>query len=128
MVPAGPTRDHAIGWQAVTRLEFTCTPRALVYRREIDARQLEQFVEIADHEIGFLKIVDPVARTHHTLEIEADAVRRRIVEREQAFRARRRDPRAIDAQAVFLLQQPELDRVPVDTPEMRQHAQALRAQ
>src|SRR5690242_17969522 len=34
----------------------------------------QQGLEAVDHEIGFLKIVDPVARAHDALEIEGDAV------------------------------------------------------
>ena len=69
-------------------------------------REREQFVHVAEHEVALLEVVDAVARAHHALEVEAQAVRRRVVEREHALGGRRGDARAVDAQAVLLLHGP----------------------
>ena len=71
------------------------------------------------HEIGLLEVVDAVARAHHALEVEADAVGRRVVEREHALGVRGGDARAVDAQRRRgCCDQAELDRVPVDAREL----------
>ena len=49
---------------------------ARVDRREVLLRGGEQLLEAVDDEVGFLVAVDAVARAHHALEIEADAVGR----------------------------------------------------
>src|ERR1051325_8154622 len=49
---------------------------------------------------------------------EPGAVRRPILEREHALGVRRCDARAVDAHALAALDQPELDRVPIDAREV----------
>ncbi len=62
-------------------------------------------MKAVQHEVALLKIVDAVARAHHALQIEADAVGRGIFQRKNRFGRRRHDARAVDAQAIALLRE-----------------------
>ena len=85
-----------------------------IERREIGFdRRAQQLVEAGDHEIVLLEIVDAIFGAHHAGKIEADAIGAVAFEREAAFGLARHDTRAIDAQAIGFLDQPEFDRVPV---------------
>ena len=53
--------------------------------RSLAATYREVVVEVVDHEVGLLEVVDPVVGAHHPLEVEADPVRRRIVDRKPAL-------------------------------------------
>src|SRR6185503_14910142 len=128
MVGAAAALEHAVPRQDFAGLELGLPADRSVDRREIDMRKLEQLVDAPDHEVGLLEIVDAVARAHHASELEADAVGRRIVEREHALGVGRGDARAVDAHTLPALDQAELDRVPVDAREVGQHAELLRAQ
>src|ERR1044071_230223 len=128
MVGAAAALEHAVLRQDLAGPELRLAANCGVDRREIDARELEQLVDAADHEIGLLEVVDAVARAHHPGELEADAVRRAILEREHALGVRRCDARAVDAHALAPLDQPELDRVPLDAREVGWPAELLRAQ
>ena len=105
-----------------------CSAYALVQRREVDLGELQEIVDAAKHEIRLLEVVDAIVGAHDARKVEADAIGRRVVQREHAFGEGRRDAGAVDAQAAVLLDQAELDRVPVHARELRQHAQLLRAQ
>src|SRR4051812_3442285 len=128
MVGAVAALEDTVLPQDLAGLELRLAAHRGVDRCEIDARQLEQLVDTPDHEVGLLEVVDPVARAHHAGELEADAVGRRIVQREHALGVGGGDAGAVDAHAVAALDQAELDRVPVDAREIRQHAELLRAQ
>ena len=116
--------QHVVG-QQIAGLQFAGVQGALVQRREIDAGEVQQFVEIADHEVALLEIVDAVVGAHHPLQVEADAVGAGAVEAELRLGERGRDAGTVQAQPVFLLQQAEFDGVPVDPRQLREVAQLL---
>src|SRR4051812_21829836 len=129
MVGAAAALENAIlRRQDLAGLELRLAAHRGVDRCEIDVRELEQLVDAPDHEIGLLEVVDAVACAHHAGELEADAVGRTIVERENALGVGGGNARAVDAHAVAALDQAELDRVPVDARKIGQHAELLRAQ
>src|SRR5689334_215149 len=74
MVGTAAALEDAVLRQDLAGLELRLAAKGGVDRREIDARELEQLVDAADHEIGFLEVVDAVARAHDARELEADAV------------------------------------------------------
>src|ERR1044071_6915847 len=76
VVGAAAALEDAVLRQDLAGLELGLAADGGIDRREIDARQLEQLVDAADHEIAFLEVVDAVARAHHALELEAHAVGR----------------------------------------------------
>src|SRR3954471_13217645 len=94
MVGAAAALEDTVLRQDLAGLELRLAAHRGVDRGEIDARQLEQLVDTADHEVGLLEVVDSVARAHHAAELEANAVRRRVVEREHALGVGRGDARA----------------------------------
>src|SRR6476646_5610982 len=127
-VGAAAALEDAVLRQDLAGLELRLAAHRGVDRCEIDARELEQLVDAPDHEVGLLEVVNAVARAHHAGELEADAVGRRVVEREHALGVGGGNARAVDAHAVAAVDQSELDRVPVDAREIGQHAELLRAQ
>ena len=87
---------------------------------------VEQAFETVDHEIILLIIVDPVFRPHHPLQIEADTIGAVAIQREFAFAIAGDNSRAIDAQALGLLHQPEFHRVPVEPRQLFERAKLQR--
>jgi hypothetical protein len=123
-----PRLSTAIRRQHDAGFEVGLTLHLVVDRTEVDVRKAEQLLEAVDDEIGLLEVVDAVARAHHPFELKVEPVRRRVVEREDGLGRRRRDAGAVDPQAVLLLDQAELDRVPVHPRQLVEHAELLRAQ
>src|SRR3954471_4201414 len=94
MVGAASALEDTVLRQDLAGLELGLPADGGVDGGEIDARQLEQLVDTPDHEVRLLEVVDSVARAHHAAELEANAVRRRVVEREHALGVGRGDARA----------------------------------
>ena len=99
-----------------------------VYAAEVLQGRIEERLQRRDHEVDLLEVVDPVGRTHHPFQIEADAIGRRVVQREDRLRMAGDDAGAIDPQALRRRKQAELDRVPVEARQVVQLAEAQRAQ
>lgn len=81
-------RDDAVGGREFVRLQIRREAQPVVDRAEVPIAGLEQPLETVDDEIALLKIVDDVFGAHHPLEIEGDAVRRRILDREDRLGGR----------------------------------------
>src|SRR6185503_9828848 len=71
MVGARAAADDSVLRQHFARLEVRLAPYRFVNRPEIDALELEQLIEAAQHEVGLLEVVDAVARAHHARQVEA---------------------------------------------------------
>ena len=70
------TGKDAVVVQHITRSMRRQLMQLRVDRGEVRQRGLEQLLEAVDHEVGLLVGVDAIARAHHALDVEADAVRR----------------------------------------------------
>src|SRR6267154_5379798 len=121
---AQPTRrsviEFAVGTdQCIWRDVGLCRNFA-VDRREVGPGRIEQLLEIVDHEIGLLEIIDAVAGPHHPPQVETDPVWSGVIETIDRLPGGRKDARAIDAQAFSGCDQSELDGVPVQPGEMPQ--------
>src|SRR5215470_8093912 len=114
MITSRSARDDPIRRQHLAWRKIAQTANALIQGTKVDARQLQQLLQVSEHEIGLLEVVDAVVRAHHPPKVEADAVGGRIVEGEDTLGVGGGDAGAINAQPSALLDQSELDRVPVD--------------
>src|SRR5882757_2007366 len=75
---AQPTRrsviKFAVGTDQCVWLDVGLYRNLAVDRREVGPGRIEQLLEIVDHEIGLLKIVDAVAGPHQPPQVETDPV------------------------------------------------------
>ncbi|KAK0358434.1 hypothetical protein LTR94_035465, partial [Friedmanniomyces endolithicus] len=71
-------------------------------------------LETVDHEIALLIIVDAIAGTHQPLEVEAEAIGRRIVQRKFGLPLGGNDAGAIEFEAIILSDQAEFHGVPIE--------------
>src|SRR5688572_12707814 len=118
MMAAGAARHHHVVGEHVAGIELRQVAHALVERREVDAGQIEQCVEAVDDEVRLLEVVDAITRSHDAHEVEPDAVRRIVLQREAGLAVRRHDAGTVDAQLAALPDQSELDREPVHAREL----------
>src|SRR5207342_808772 len=88
---------------AVVRLHFAggktrLLGELLVIRTEVRLGRFDQLLETVDHEIGFLKGVDAIARAHDPMQVEADAIGRIRFQAVEALAFRTHDARTVNAQ------------------------------
>src|SRR5262245_49405748 len=65
MVDAAAALQDAVPRQDLAGVELRLAADSGVDGGEIDACELEQLVDVPDHEVGLLEVVDAVARAHH---------------------------------------------------------------
>src|SRR5437764_480127 len=112
--------EFAVGTDPCIGLDVGLCRNFAVDRREVGPSRIEQLLEIVDHEIGLLEIVDAVAGPHHPPQVETNSVWPRVFETIDRLPGGRKDARAIDAQAFSGCDQSELDGVPVQPGQMLQ--------
>src|SRR5580704_4133396 len=125
---AQPTRrsliEFAVGTDQCIGLEVGLCRYFAVDRREVGPGRIEQLLEIVDHEIGLLEIVDAVPGPHYPPQVETDPVWPGGLETIDRLPGGREDARAIDAQPFSGCDQSELDSVPVQPGQMLQVPEA----
>src|SRR5690606_22071803 len=96
---AAAALEHGVAALYITGRKVFLRGKTRIDRGEVRIGGSHQLVEAIDDEVRFLEGIDAVAGAHDPLQIEADPVRRRRLQRVQRFALRRDDAGAVDAQA-----------------------------
>ena len=86
VVFTGTAGKNEIPSQHVTGTELAAVSKPSIELRKVNARQVQQLLEAVNDEVRLLKVINPVSGTHHSLQIETNAVRRQAVQCEDTLR------------------------------------------